>query len=300
MSYPNSGANLTSSLKVDSMENMNLPVNQRNERDRRDLKDLWSRSLSLALPIFLLIMWELVYRLNPSSGVVVSAPSLISREFFRLVGSGELIIHSAHSLSLILGALALSSALAIPLGVAMGAKDLFYRLLDPVVELIRPIPPLALLPLAIVWLGIGSAEKLFILCVGTFPPIVLNTIHGVRSADPVQIRAARSMAATDRDVLVKVLIPSALPHMLIGLRIAVGFAFTVIVAAELVATRNGLGYLLTIGWRTYNLETIFVSILTIGLLAYGLEVALRLATKRLVKWQPEHLAPLGLLRSDRP
>lgn len=244
-------------------------------------QDLQKILFRLAFPSIIIIGWEVLFQIGLISSETLSAPSLIIIEFIKLVRSGELLIHSWHSLYLIISAFFLSCLVAIPLGIAMGAKDVFFNLFDPLIELIRPLPPLALLPLAIVWLGIGVSEKLFILIIGTFPPIVINTYHGVRSTERVLIQAARSMGASNKDILYKVLFPSALPNIFVGMRIAIGFAFTVIVAAELVATQNGLGYLLTIGWRTYNLEAIFVSIITIGLLAYLMELILRYVRKKL-------------------
>jgi ABC-type nitrate/sulfonate/bicarbonate transport system permease component len=243
--------------------------------------------LSTLFPFGIVILWETLFRLGFLTGDTLSAPSLILFEFVKLIRSGELIVNAWHSLYLILLAFSLSCVIAIPLGVVMGANKFFHIILDPIVEMVRPIPPLALLPLAIVWFGIGISEKLFILIIGTFPPILINTLHGIKSAEPVLIKAARSMGATGKDILWKILIPSALPDIFIGMRIAMGFAFTVIVAAELVATRNGLGYLLTIGWRTYQLEVIFVSIITIALLAYVLELILRRLKRIIVKWQVE-------------
>ncbi len=241
----------------------------------------------MLLPVAIVPIWEILYQTGILSADTLSAPSLILFEFIKLIKTGELIINAWHSLYLILSAFFLSCLIAIPLGVMMGAKEFFQNLFEPIVEFVRPIPPLALLPLAIVWFGIGLSEKLFILIIGTFPPILINTFHGIRSVEPVLIRAAKSMGATNKDILWKILIPSALPDIFVGMRIAIGFAFTVIVAAELVATNNGLGYLLTIGWRTYQLEIIFVSIITIALLAYSLELLLRRIKKAIVKWQVE-------------
>ncbi len=241
--------------------------------------------LRSTIPCAVILGWELLFRLGIATGKTLSAPSLILAEFVTLIQNGELILNAWHSLYLVVTAFSLSCIVAVPLGIAMGAEEVIENLFDPVVELFRPIPPLALLPLAIVWLGIGVAEKLFILIVGTFPPIVINSFHGVKSADRVLIQAARSMGATKWDVLLKVLVPSALPNIFIGMRIAMGFAFTVIVAAELVATKRGLGYLLTIGWRTYDLEMIFVSVITIALLAYLMDMTLRRIKRLVIKWE---------------
>ena len=250
----------------------------------------------LIIPVSIVVTWEVLYQFGLVNEATLSTPSLILLEFVKLIRSGELLVHAWHSLYLIILAFFLSCLAAIPLGIAMGAKEIFFNLFDPLIELIRPIPPLALLPLAIVWLGIGVSEKLFILIIGTFPPIVINSYHGVRSTERVLIQAARSMGASDRDILYKVLFPSALPNIFVGMQIAIGFAFTVIVAAELVATQNGLGYLLTIGWRTYNLEMIFVSIIMIGLLAYLMELILRYVRKKVIKWQTVNDSPLKTFR----
>jgi ABC-type nitrate/sulfonate/bicarbonate transport system permease component len=241
--------------------------------------------ISFGAFVAILLGWQAAYELKVVSSTILPSPTLIIMKGAELIKSGLLVTNAASSLSLIIAAILLACLIGVPLGLAMGTCNVFENVFHPFIELARPVPPLALLPLAILWFGIGVEEKLFLLVMGTFPPIVINTFHGVRSADPILLRAARSMGASNVDILWKVLFPSALASIFVGLRIAAGFAFTVIVAAELVATKEGLGYLLIIGWRTYDLELIFVVILTIGLLSYLVDLLIRVARKRIVSWE---------------
>jgi len=254
-----------------------------------------SLALRLTLPCGVLALWELLYRTGVMPANVLSAPSLIAIRMWAMLLNGSLLANASHSLFLVLASFGLACLIGIPIGVAMGANQSLESLLYPMIELVRPIPPLALLPLALVWLGIGVSEKLFILLVGTFPPIVINTFHGVRATDRVLVRVARSMGARNSDILWKVLVPTALPSMFIGMRVASGFAFTVIVAAELVATDRGLGYLLSIGWRTFDLETIFVAIFAISLLSYLMDWVLRAVRSAVIKWEDDEDMPTAVL-----
>jgi len=252
-----------------------------------NVRNLLSILTRVVAPIALFFLWEFSARFHFIDEGRFSCPSKVFLKFFELLLNGQLLANAGHSLVLVCAALGLSCLIGAPLGVAMGASRFLERLLYSLVELLRPIPPLAVLPLAILWLGIGMSEKVFLLVLGAVPPIVLNTFHAVRATEPVFIRAAKSMGASNWQVLRTVMVPSAAPGMFVGIRIASGFSFTVIVAAELVATESGLGHLLTIGWRTYDLETIFSAIFAIGLLSFGMDALLKFIQRRLIVWRSD-------------
>jgi ABC-type nitrate/sulfonate/bicarbonate transport system permease component len=171
------------------------------------------------------------------------------------------------SLMRVLSAWCIAGALAIPLGLAMGWSRRCERIADPLVELFRPISPLAWIPLAILWFGINEAGKIFVVCVATFFPTLLSTVAGVKRIDPVLIHAGQVLGCNDQSSLFrKVIFPAALPSIIVGLRISFGTGWAAIIAAELVAARSGLGYLIANGMEVLRADKVIVGMAMIGLL----------------------------------
>jgi ABC-type nitrate/sulfonate/bicarbonate transport system permease component len=158
---------------------------------------------------------------------------------------------------------------------------------DPLVELIRPIPPLAWLPLAIIWFGIGLASQAYIIALGAFFPIVLNTVSGVKSVDPRLIEAARTLGAGPRTVLARVLVPGAMPSIFTGVRIGMGIAWMSLIAAELVSVQNGygLGYMIMTARDLARYDLLVAGMVVIGILGYLFDWLIRLLEKRTLSWR---------------
>ena len=181
------------------------------------------------------VWWAVVLIFRPDKSLLPS-PWLTAQTFVRLTASGELPSDAAYSVFRVLAAWSLAAVVAIPLGFAMGRWRRLERVLDPVVELFRPISPLASIPLAILWFGIDEGGKIFVIFIGTFFPILLNTITGANHIDPVLIRAGRILGCPDDASLFrKVVLPAAMPQVIVGLRISFGTGWAAIIAAELVA-----------------------------------------------------------------
>jgi ABC-type nitrate/sulfonate/bicarbonate transport system permease component len=158
----------------------------------------------------------------------------------------------------------------------MGRFRGFERIVDPVVELLRPISPLAWIPLAILWFGIGETGKLFVIFIATFFPILLNTVAGVKGVDSVLIRAGRVLGCKSNPALFrKVILPAAMPQIVVGLRISFGIGWAAIIAAELVAARSGLGYLISNGMETLRADLVLVGMITIGILGMLFDIVFR-------------------------
>ena len=163
----------------------------------------------------------------------------------------------------------------------MGRWGWFERLVDPVIELFRPISPLAWIPLAILWFGIGETGKIFIIFIATFFPILLNTVSGVKSVDPVLIRAGQVLGCNDdRSLFIKVILPAAMPTIVVGLRISFGTGWAAIIAAELVAAQIGLGYLIADGMEILRSDLVLVGMVTIGVLGVLIDAVFRLLNNR--------------------
>ncbi len=194
-------------------------------------------------------------------------PLLTAETFIEMVLTGEIFMHAGMSLGRVTSSWLLSAMVAIPLGLAMGRFRPFEKLLDPVVELFRPISPLAWIPMAIIWFGIGETGKIFIIFIATFFPTLLNTVAGVKGVDPVLIRAGQVLGCQDETTLFrKIILPAAMPSIVVGLRISFGTGWAAIIAAELVAAQSGLGYLIADGMEILRSDLVFVGMAVIGIL----------------------------------
>jgi len=236
------------------------------------------------LPIGFLMLWEICVRTGWIDQRFLPSPAKIAANYWELLWTGEIFKHTVASLRRVAIGLSLAAVLGIGLGVAMGASARFRLYLNAMVELFRPIPPIALIPLSIFWLGIGDESKVFLIFIACFFPILLNTLNGVLGADPSLVNLYRTMGASPSRVLWNVLLPSALPQILTGLRISAGIGLIVLVAAEMVGAYEGLGYLILYAERTWMLETMFGGIITISVIGYVLNQVFLTIGYRSLHW----------------
>ena len=215
--------------------------------------------------------------------VLMPAPTTIARTAAGLVASGELFFHLVASLKREAWAF-LFAATAIPLGIAMGWWRLVYNQVNPIMEILRPIPPLAWIPLSILWFGIGDAQNEFIIFLGMFFPILINTIVGVKNVDPNLVRAARSLGAPEYKVLSRIVLKGSLPQIITGVRIGLGVGWMALVAAELVGANSGLGFLINDARSMLRTDTIVVGMLTIGLVGLLIDTAIRTLGRKFLPW----------------
>lgn len=182
--------------------------------------------------------------------------------------------------------LALVGALvfAIPVGVAIGRNRIAQGIFDPLIEFYRPVPPLAYLPLIVIWFGIGELAKVLLIYLAIFAPIAIATANGVRHVDPVRLRAAQSLGATRVQLLRHVILPHALPDILTGVRIGLGVGWSTLVASELVAATRGLGFMVQSAGQFLATDVVVSGILVIAFVAFAIELGLRWLQRRLVPW----------------
>ena len=174
---------------------------------------------------------------------------------------------------------------AVPIGIAMGMSRHARGIFDPPIEFYRPIPPLAYLPLTIIWFGIGESGKLFLIYLACFAPIAINARAGVRSVSIEQIHAAYSMGATSRQVVWQVVIKAALPEILTGMRVAIAFGWTTLVAAEMVAAKAGIGVMVLNAARFLATDIVFLGIVVIGAVAFVFDLMMRKFEQAAVPWK---------------
>ena len=226
-------------------------------------------------------VWQLALILTGADPAILPPPLLTGETFVGMVANGEIFEHAGVSLGRVFTAWLLSACIAIPLGLAMGRFPMFERMLDPVVELFRPISPLAWIPMAIIWFGIGEAGKIFVIFIATFFPTILNTVAGVKDVDPVLVRAGRVLGCDNEwAIFRKVILPAALPHIVVGLRISFGTGWAAIIAAELVAAQSGLGYLIADGMEILRSDLVFVGMAVIGIVGVLFDAIFRFLHRR--------------------
>ena len=198
--------------------------------------------------------------------------------------SGELISDASASMYRVGVGFIIGMALALPFGLLMGANDAIYRLFNPLFQVLRPIPPIAFIPLSILWFGLGNPPAIFLIIIGAFFPILMNTIAGVRQVDGIYIRAARSLGADQWTMFRRVMLPAAMPYILAGMRIGVGTAFIVVIVSEMIAVNSGLGYRILEAREFFWSDKIIAGMISIGLLGLAIDTGMSQLNNHLLKW----------------
>ncbi|EPY5521940.1 taurine ABC transporter permease TauC [Klebsiella aerogenes] len=268
-----------------------------NDKPRqRALKWRWPLSRQLTLSVatlaVLLAIWWAVTALQLISPLFLPSPWQVLQKLLTIAGpqgfmDATLWQHLAASLTRIAIALVLAAIVGVPVGIAMGLSPTVREILDPLIELYRPVPPLAWLPLVIIWFGIGETPKILLIYLAIFAPVVMSTLAGVKSAQQVRVRAAQSLGASRAQVLWLVILPGALPEILTGLRIGLGVGWSTLVAAELIAATRGLGFMVQSAGEFLATDVVLAGIAVIAIIAFVLELGLRALQRRLTPWHGE-------------
>ena len=198
--------------------------------------------------------------------------------------SGELITDSIGSLYRVVVGFVIGAGLALPLGLAMGANPRVYDWLNPLVQLLRPIPPIAYIPLSILWFGLGNPPAVFLIALGAFFPVLMNTIAGVRQVDGIYLRAARNLGASGGTMFLRVILPAAVPYILSGVRIGIGTAFIVVIVSEMIAVNNGLGFRILEAREYFWSDKIIAGMISIGLIGLAIDVGMNKLNNHLLRW----------------
>jgi ABC-type nitrate/sulfonate/bicarbonate transport system permease component len=252
----------------------------------------WKRMLAQVSRFWLLavfiVVWQLVstygQRINPQLDVMLPPPTAVLSAAQDLMARHVLMTHILDSLRRVLVAVGVAALLGVPLGLAMGWFDRFRAAVDPVIEFIRPIPPLAWIPLSILWFGIGDSQIEYIIFLAAFFPIVLNSMAGARNTDRYLVRAGLSLGARPHDLLYTVLLPGALPNIFTGMRIGLGIGWMALVAGELVAAPSGLGYLINNARTIFRSDYILLGMVLIGVLGLILDHVMRQLMRISMPW----------------
>jgi NitT/TauT family transport system permease protein len=249
----------------------------------------WRSLLPVILPLGIIVGWEI-------AAIVLNNPFIIPRlepvldrlmhPTSNIIGFGNLINNAFISLERVMLGFLFAALLAIPLGIGMARWETVYDFFDSTMQLIRPIPPLAWVPLALAWFKIGLTSMVFIIGIGAFFPILLNTVDGVKNVKKTWIEAAQILGARERQVLSSVVLPGAAPTIWTGLRVGFGIAWMCVVAAEMMpGTNSGLGYLIMSAYNWGQMDVIVAGIIVIGMIGIGFDFLFKIVERRSFKWR---------------
>lgn len=251
------------------------------------------RVLWIGSPILILILWEGITRLGSVPSFILPAPSDIFRAIFNLLISGELLPHIGYSLFRALSGFVVGSITGVLLGLMMGWSRIVNNIADIPFNVFRAVPKAALVPVFIIWFGIGEFPKILLLALTVFVLCTVNTIAGVRSVDITMIKAARSLGAKDRDILKEIIIPAAMPMIFAALRLGVVSSLIMLVIAEITAADKGLGVFIMDSQRFFYTDRMFAGILTLAAFAYTLDRVVRRVEARVLRWHKGVIAAGG-------
>jgi ABC-type nitrate/sulfonate/bicarbonate transport system permease component len=229
--------------------------------------------------------WELLPRMVKGVNIMMfPPPSHVYGAAWELLSTGELLRHLLSSLERVAAGFAIGAAGGVVAGVLTARVTILRHLADPVLHGLRSVPVIGLVPLAIIWFGIGEASKVTLIAWGTFFPVWISAFIGARDVSEVYIRSAQALGSTPRSMLFTVVLPAALPLVLAGLRQSLALAFIVMVAAELVGARDGLGHLIATSQQLYRVDHVLVGLVTLGAVGFLADRAFALLLAKLFPW----------------
>ena len=252
------------------------------------------------VPVLVLFAWEMCSRAGLFSPVVLPAPSAVAAKWWAYLLpvqpqepgqgylawllSGELPHDAWSSMYRVVAGFVIGAVLALPLGLLMGASRRIYAIFNPLLQILRPIPPIAYIPLAILWFGLGNPPSFFLIAIGAFFPVLMNTIAGVRHVDGIYLRAARNLGVSQWTMFTRVILPASTPYILAGVRIGIGTAFIVVIVSEMIAVNDGLGFRILEAREFLWSDKIMAGMITIGLLGLAIDTAVSRLNNHLLRW----------------
>jgi ABC-type nitrate/sulfonate/bicarbonate transport system permease component len=243
------------------------------------------RAFYLLLPFALvLLVWGGLSATGHVNAFILPSPGAVFRALVAGISSGELFADTASSLQRVGIGFGISLVTAVPLGILLGVSPRARFLVDPLLKFLRPIPPIAWISLAILWFGIGNGPSYFLTMIASFFPILTNTMTGVENVSRQHLAVAHCFQASRRSILCDIVLPSSLPMVISGIRTGFGFAWMAVVAAEMVATRSGLGYLIYTSQDLLRTDRVLVGMLAIGLIGLLVDTLLVFFKDRWVHW----------------
>ena len=275
---------------------------KRPERRKRSRERWREVGVGMVVPVLAIALWQWVAYQGWVNPQVLPAPLDVGRKWVEYLlplvpfdqyteggwwcwaFSGELPMDLWTSMVRVVIGFAIGAGLALPLGLAMGASRSVYAWMNPLVQILRPIPPIAYIPLAILWFGLGNPPAVFLIALGAFFPVLMNTIAGVRHVDGIYLRAARNLGAGAGTMFLRVILPAAVPYILSGVRIGIGTAFIVVIVSEMIAVNNGLGFRILEAREYFWSDKIIAGMITIGMLGLAIDLGVNRLNNHLLRW----------------
>lgn len=244
-----------------------------------------SRWIPIVTVVSALVAWEGAARLGLIAGYLFSSPSVVLLTLFQSLANGEMFEHAAATLLRVAPGLALGAIPGFVLGVGMGLSPKLRDALDPLLAAIHPIPKIAILPLVMIFLGVGEASRIAVASLAAFFPMLINTMAGIREIDPIYFQVAENYGASRLKVLTRVVLPGSLPMVLGGLRLAANLTLLITISAEIVMADVGLGSLVWLAWETLRVELLYATLIVISVLGITITSGLRHLQESLAPWQ---------------
>lgn len=240
--------------------------------------------ISMASLFTFLMGWELICRMGYIEPLFLPPPSKILIRALKLIDDGSLMAHTLASTRRVMVGFMISSMVAIPVGIFIGSSQFLKAIFDPFISLLRPLPSMSWIPLSLLWLGISETQKYSIVFMGSFAPSLMYIIEATKRVDPLLILAARNLGASKIDVMREVILPGALPQIIAGLKVMLGIAWTCIISAELVAAKEGLGFMIMNGKEYFQTDTVLLGMVMISLTVMIIDVVFKKFERRLLPW----------------
>jgi sulfonate transport system permease protein len=253
-------------------------------------------ALQAALPLSILMSWELASDAGWLSNRVLPEPLAVAGAFWRLLLSGEIAHHVAVSAGRAFAGFAIGGSLGLVLGLLTGSVRRAETALDSTLQMLRNIPPLALIPLVILWFGIDESAKIFLVALGVFFPIYINTFHGIRAVDAGLIEMARSYGLTGAALYRHVILPGALASILVGVRFSLGLMWVLLIVAETVSAQSGIGYMTMNAREFLQTDVVLVGILLYAFLGKAADLAAKGLERWGLPWHPGYQRPATIIR----
>jgi ABC-type nitrate/sulfonate/bicarbonate transport system permease component len=256
---------------------------------RRVPSGLGSWWLTAVVLIIAVLLWQAVSMAGVFPAFALPSPVAVWQAFVDIARNGyggqtliaDILISCFRIIIGFVGAV----AIGVPIGLLMSRSKIVFDIIDPLLQFIRPVPPLAYIPLLVVWFGIGEAPKAILILVGTIPVIIIGTMSGVKSTPPLRIAVARTLGATNAQIFRRIVLPSAMPEIFTSMRVGIGVAWTCLVAAELIAASSCLGWLVQVAGQALQVAVVIVGIVIIGVIGYGMELVIRKLESWIVPWR---------------
>jgi NitT/TauT family transport system permease protein len=246
------------------------------------------RLLSIISPLALLTLWELCARFGFIDTRFFPAPSSVIATMVEMLGTGELVTHTAVSMQRLLYGAIIGGVPALILGIAMGLNRPIRALFDPLISATYPVPKSAILPLALLIFGLGEGSKIFMVAIGVFFPVVINATTGVLEINKIYLDVGQNFKASRWNTFWTIALPGALPVIMTGFKLGIGIGLVLIAVAEMVGAKSGLGYLIWSAWETFAVAKMYVGLFVIALIGFGVSFLLREVERWVIRWKADN------------